>query len=304
MDNRKDGQPDSQPPSPGAEGTDKPTTESAGHETPAVTAKIDSPALVPSQSDPTAEPATVATSAVTPKVEAPLVAPVADIRPSPDRAPQTEAAASVASILVRMVRSVPLAASIALAAVCGAIVGSIATAGLAGPRAGTPPTAAASIDDVRALKESIVRVNTEMVALKAAIDTSGRTANAQFNKFGERLDRFERAQAEPAAKLAKITDAIDRIERRPPVTAATETTSSVANLAPPAAEPARPAGPPVVEGWVVRSVYNGAALIQGRYGVIAVEPGDHLPGLGRVENIRRQDGRWVVVTSKGLIVTR
>jgi hypothetical protein len=29
-----------------------------------------------------------------------------------------------------------------------------------------------------------------------------------------------------------------------------------------------------------------------------------MPGLGRVEAIRRQDGRWVVVTNKGLIVTR
>ena len=27
-----------------------------------------------------------------------------------------------------------------------------------------------------------------------------------------------------------------------------------------------------------------------------------VPGLGRVDAIRKQDGRWVVVTSKGLIV--
>jgi hypothetical protein len=60
----------------------------------------------------------------------------------------------------------------------------------------------------------------------------------------------------------------------------------------------------VLEGWVVRSVYNGAALIQGRLGLVAVERGDTLPGLGRIENIRRQDGRWVVVTSKGLILAR
>jgi len=55
----------------------------------------------------------------------------------------------------------------------------------------------------------------------------------------------------------------------------------------------------------VRSVYNGAALIQSRVGgVMEVEPGDNLPGLGRIEKIHRQDGKWVVVTSKGLIVTR
>ena len=27
-----------------------------------------------------------------------------------------------------------------------------------------------------------------------------------------------------------------------------------------------------------------------------------VPGLGRIEAIRKQDGRWVVVTSKGLIL--
>jgi hypothetical protein len=43
-------------------------------------------------------------------------------------------------------------------------------------------------------------------------------------------------------------------------------------------------------------------LIQGRIGLIEVEVGDPLPGGGRVEAIRRQDGRWVVVTSKGLIL--
>ena len=37
-------------------------------------------------------------------------------------------------------------------------------------------------------------------------------------------------------------------------------------------------------------------------GIIEVDQGDMVPGLGRVEAIRKQDGNWVVVTSKGLIV--
>jgi hypothetical protein len=28
-----------------------------------------------------------------------------------------------------------------------------------------------------------------------------------------------------------------------------------------------------------------------------------VPGLGRVDAIRKQDGRWVVVTSRGLVVS-
>jgi hypothetical protein len=38
--------------------------------------------------------------------------------------------------------------------------------------------------------------------------------------------------------------------------------------------------------------------------VFEVYPGDPLPGVGRVNAIRRQDGRWVVVTDRGLIVAR
>jgi hypothetical protein len=37
--------------------------------------------------------------------------------------------------------------------------------------------------------------------------------------------------------------------------------------------------------------------------MVEVEPGDVLPGLGRIESIRRQDGRWVVMTSKGMITS-
>ena len=71
---------------------------------------------------------------------------------------------------------------------------------------------------------------------------------------------------------------------------------------PPSAPGAKPAKPGVVDGWVLRKAYRGAALVEGRYGIIEIEPGDNLPGVGRVEEIKRQDGRWVVVTPKGLIV--
>ncbi len=47
------------------------------------------------------------------------------------------------------------------------------------------------------------------------------------------------------------------------------------------------------------------ALIESRrQGIYEVYAGDPVPGLGRVDAIRKQDGRWVVVTSKGLIVAR
>ena len=61
---------------------------------------------------------------------------------------------------------------------------------------------------------------------------------------------------------------------------------------------------PTVEGWVLRDVGHGGALIENRRGVFEIYAGDSIPGVGRVDAIRKQDGRWVVVTSKGLIVSR
>jgi hypothetical protein len=200
----------------------------------------------------------------------------------------------------------PLAATVAVAAVVGIMAGSVATAALGGLWASPPPKTDAA--DAPPLRDTIARINSELGTLKASIEKSGRAANAQLTRLGDRFDRLERAQAEPAARLAKLSEAVDRLEHRTPAaTAPHDITGSIATPAPQpaAAAPVRPAGPPVIDGWVVRSVYNGAALIQARYGgVIEVEPGDSLPGLGRIENIRRQDGRWVVVTSRGIILAR
>src|SRR4030088_2007612 len=132
-----------------------------------------------------------------------------------------------------------------------------------GRRPGDSPAPVASTEESRALKDSIARITADVAALKAAVDTSGRSANSQLVKLGDRLDRFERAQAEPAAKLAKLAEAIDRIERRTPgpnaAAAVHDTTGAIAAVAPspqPQAVAVRDAGPPVLEGWVVRSVYN------------------------------------------------
>ena len=86
-----------------------------------------------------------------------------------------------------------------------------------------------------------------------------------------------------------------------PVAAKDVTGSVPATVAPPKVELARL---PTVDNWVLRDVGNGGALIEGRQGIFEVYAGDAVPGLGRVDAIRRQDGRWVVVTSRGLIVAR
>jgi hypothetical protein len=45
------------------------------------------------------------------------------------------------------------------------------------------------------------------------------------------------------------------------------------------------------------------ALLEGPDRLIEVEAGETIRGVGRVQEIKRQDGRWVVITSRGLIVS-
>ena len=98
--------------------------------------------------------------------------------------------------------------------------------------------------------------------------------------------------------------------RRPGAVAAAGRAKEVTgSIAPPATTRAAPPKVevgrlPIVENWVLRDVGHGGALIEGRQGIYEVYPGDPVPGLGRVDAVRRQDGRWVVVTSKGLIAAR
>jgi hypothetical protein len=195
---------------------------------------------------------------------------------------------------IDLLRSALPAASIALAAALGAVAGSAVTAGLA--RQPAPPvTNTAMVDAARALRDSMARLQRDVIALNAKVEAAQGSTGAQFSELAERLGRAEKAQAEPAAKLARIAEAVDRLERRPAAPAASEITGSVS-----AAK--REAGPPPAEGWQLLDFYSGRAVVESRSGrLFEVGPGSNLPGLGRVEAIKRENGRVVVVTAKGVI---
>jgi hypothetical protein len=137
----------------------------------------------------------------------------------------------------------------------------------------------ATVERNRAIDNAFAQVNSELQSLKMTAENAAK-ANA--------------------GKIAKFSDALEKMK------AADATGSIPAPAAAPV--PAKPAPQiarlPTVEGWVVRAVANGGALVEGRAGIFEVYAGDPLPGVGRVDAIRRQDGRWVVVTSRGLIVAR
>jgi hypothetical protein len=193
------------------------------------------------------------------------------------------------------------AMSSVIAVLVGAALGSVATAVLLS--IGGTPTATPA--DPMTFTATLERVDRELTNLKASIEGSAKQSNAQVAKITDRLDRADKTQTDTAAKVARTTESLDRIDHR--LNGAAEQTGAVpsASLAPGPGRPPGANGAAILDGWVLRDLFNGGALIQSpRNGVLEVIPGDNVPGLGRIDAIRRQDGRWVVVTSRGLIVAR
>jgi hypothetical protein len=293
----------------------------------------DAPKLVPEQGGDTLQagapkadlPKAEAARADAPKAEAPKVeAGKADAPRSPgkimvmsagdrsweDNGAGSEPESEPNSAMFGKRRLSALAAIVALATVTGAVGGALATAGLT-YLAGDGATASAN----SALDATVARIDADILALKASVEHTSKLGMSQFSKTSDRLDKVEKAQAEPAAKLAKLSEAVDKLRAAPAVApvpvaaasaAAKEVTGSISPpvTAPAAAPKVEVARLPTVEGWVLRDVGHGGALIEGRQGIFEVYAGDPVPGLGKVDAIRRQDGRWVVVTSRGLIVAR
>ncbi len=211
----------------------------------------------------------------------------------------------------RFGRAAVLALAILLSGAAGSAVGAMAAVAFVKPQAAS--TDDARTIEVNALRGIITQLSSEVASLKSSIESQTKAANAQMAKIADRVERAEKAQAEPATRVAKLSEMLERLDKR---TAANVT----AALAPsPASAPAQASAPEttgsvsqkqqdrpaVVDGWMLREVFRGGALVESdRMGVFEVVPGANLPGLGRVETIRRQDGRWVVVTPKGFIVSQ
>jgi hypothetical protein len=265
-------------------------------------------------------------------------APAISVAP-PVEAPTDEPAFVAAPRRARLSRSAMLAASIAAAACVGSALGAAGTIGatklMSHSAAAKPPTpyiakVVESTDEVKALRDTVAQmrgtlkqVSDGLGALRTSVEASTKApAAAQDKKLAETvarlnegIDKMERAQAEPVARLAKVIETLDRVERR----TAADTTGSVVPQTRPAQQQPHPQqlgtppqqlqvppepramGPAVLEGWRLRRVTDGIALLEGPDRVIEVEPGEVIRGIGRVNDIRRMDGRWVVVTARGII---
>jgi len=182
-----------------------------------------------------------------------------------------------------------LAASVTFAAALGAVIGALASGGSAPP---PPKPDVAAIEQNKALQQSIAKLNKEVAALKANLELSSKNTHTQIAKISEKLEH----------QAAEITGSI----AAPQSVAATVP----APLPPPrptqrlAALPPPPAHVPVVAGWSIHDIRNGYVFVESHGAVYQVQIGAPLPGLGPVQSVKREDGRWTVVTPKGIIVSQ
>ena len=193
-------------------------------------------------------------------------------------------------ILPRSLRLPMIAAALAAAAAFGSFAGSLTASGVTQ----LWPHVAPSSSSVAASEAQASNVElAALSALKTYVEGAARNANNQFATLADRLDRM---QAEPNVKLARIAEAVDRLEKQRK-SAASEITGTVPNTS-------APVKAKILPNWILHGVRGRHALVENSDGdLFEITDDSTLPGLGRVEGVKRQDGQWVVVTARGLITT-
>jgi hypothetical protein len=221
---------------------------------------------------------------------------------------------------MRRRRRMALAAVAAVAALCGAAGGSIATLAIGQFGAAHPAAVAVDTDSTARFRDAIARVTADVGTLRADLDRAGHARTTQIAKLGDRMDRVERSQDEATARLTKVSEAQDKLQDRlqdklqekaqdrlraaSTAAAPADITGTIPAAAKGDLKPDPKKLPQIVEGWTLTRVTNGGAIVNGPDGLYEAYPGDPLPGIGRVDAVRYQDGRWVVITPRGLIIRR
>jgi len=264
-----------------AAGIDSPslTPETASAASAVSVVTVDGPSVSAPEMQAAATSATTASDAETPVRHWPLKWPALHLPTMP-------------TLSRRARRRAAMAAGVVAAACLGATVGAVAV-GMR-PPAVTPAQQATLAEERAAMQKTIERLGKEVTSLRAGLDTAGKSANTQIAKLTAKVKEAEKA-ADEARRAAAAPETTGSIPANVPIPVPKPAIK-------PAANPVAAATLPVVDGWFVHSARNGRVLVEGRGELFDVVPGAPLPGLGRVEAIRRENGQWVVVTQKGLIV--
>lgn len=159
-------------------------------------------------------------------------------------------------------------------------------------------------ETVAQLRKQVSGVSENLDGLRTAVDQSSKATNDRFGRFAENLDRIERVSSSSTVKLDKLAQV--QAQAQAPTTVASQPSQAMPMMASVAAPETTGSVPPsaprkVVKGWSVRQAYEGIAILQSPNGVIEAVLGQQVPGLGRIEEIRNENGRLVVESSGGVI---
>ena len=193
---------------------------------------------------------------------------------------QTASAAAAQASPAQSRRFLMLAATLAFAAAFGSFVGSVSGSGLVQFISPTRP--AAATDNTIVATQQMKAELAEISAIKTGLENAARATTSQYTKIADRLDQLDRRSASSST---------------PDVTGSLANAAAQSDQLPKLADR-------ILQDWTVDDVQDGRALVESRYGgVFDVGAGSILPGLGRVDTIKRQDGHWVVLTARGTITS-
>ncbi len=211
----------------------------------------------------------------------------------------------------------PLAAlAVAVGLVVSACTGLIAYVALQ-----PSPTTVTANAEIRNLRETVAQlrrqvsgVSENLDGLRAAVDLSSKATSDRFGRFAENLDRIERVSSSSTAKLDRLAQA--QLQAAVPGSAMSQPQSPAQSMTTVASAGSgsdvtgsvssseRQTRPPrLIKGWSVRQAYEGVAILQGPAGVVEVVLGQDVPGLGQIEEIKNENGRLIVLSSSGVIVS-
>jgi hypothetical protein len=188
-----------------------------------------------------------------------------------------------------------LAASVAIAAALGGVIGALATGN------STPPVNVAALEENKAMQQSVARLAKEVTTLKANLEEANKSTRAQVAKIDTKVEsKIARLDERLKKEADEVTGSISA-----PQTVAAAVPVPTPRPAPrvAAAESQMPVRQQVVSGWSIRDARGGYIYVEGHGDIYQIVPGAPLPGLGAVESVKRLDGRWVVTTPKGIIVS-
>jgi hypothetical protein len=162
-------------------------------------------------------------------------------------------------------------------------------------------------DTVTQLRRQVSGVTESLDGLRTSVDLSSKATTDRFGRFSENLDRIERSSSSSTAKL----DRLAQVQASAPTISPAPTQMSLIASAAPGAETTgsvpsseRASAPKkLVKGWSVRQAYEGIAILQGPNGVVEAVLGQQVPGLGHIEEIKNENGRLVVLSSSGTILS-